>query len=125
PPRMAWMLNGSGARRAGEPVRQIGVTLDEIAQRPADTTLQSPVVPDNKPPQDLSLSHSAQMLHVPPDPALGKTSTPANRGRSKESKMHDRKPGPVPPGSAVMSEYFETMRQFLKTQERVMTAYLG
>ncbi len=29
-PKHAWMLNGSGARRAAEPVKQIGVTLEQV-----------------------------------------------------------------------------------------------
>jgi malonyl CoA-acyl carrier protein transacylase len=29
----AWLLNGSGARRAAEPVRQVGVTLEQVAGR--------------------------------------------------------------------------------------------
>jgi NAD(P)-dependent dehydrogenase (short-subunit alcohol dehydrogenase family) len=38
--------------------------------------------------------------------------------------MDTRRPPPEG-GDAVMLEYFETMRQFLATQERVMSAYMG
>jgi len=38
--------------------------------------------------------------------------------------MDTRRPPPEG-GDSVMAEYFETMRQFLLTQERVMSAYLG
>lgn len=39
--------------------------------------------------------------------------------------MDQRRPPPVGGDAAVMAEYFETMRQFLETQERVMTAFMG
>jgi NAD(P)-dependent dehydrogenase (short-subunit alcohol dehydrogenase family) len=39
--------------------------------------------------------------------------------------MDDRRHPPATADAAVMSEYFETMRQFLETQERVMAAFMG
>ena len=38
--------------------------------------------------------------------------------------MDQRRPAPSGGDPAVMAEYFETMRQFLETQERVMAAYM-
>ena len=38
--------------------------------------------------------------------------------------MDQRRPAPGGGDPAVMAEYFETMRQFLETQERVMAAYM-
>ncbi len=38
--------------------------------------------------------------------------------------MDQRRPVPGGGDPAVMAEYFETMRQFLETQERVMAAYM-
>ena len=34
-PRTAWLLNGSKARRAGEPMPQVGVTLEQVGTTPA------------------------------------------------------------------------------------------
>ena len=39
--------------------------------------------------------------------------------------MDQRRPAPGGGDAAVMAEYFETMRQFLETQERVMAAFMG
>ena len=39
--------------------------------------------------------------------------------------MDQRRPAPGGGDPAVMAEYFETMRQFLETQERVMAAYMS
>ena len=39
--------------------------------------------------------------------------------------MDERRPGSLPPEAAIMAEYFATMRQFLESQERVMTAFIG
>ena len=39
--------------------------------------------------------------------------------------MEQRRPAPGGGDPAVMAEYFETMRQFLETQERVMAAYMA
>jgi hypothetical protein len=44
---------------------------------------------------------------------------------SKESTMEQRRSPPGGGDPAVMAEYFETMRHFLETQERVIATYLG
>ena len=34
-PKHAWLLNGSKARKFGEPVKQVGITVEEFKQRKA------------------------------------------------------------------------------------------
>ena len=61
-----------------------------------------------------------------PRPGRGSATTramPFTRS-SKESRMDQRRSAPGGGDPAVMAEYFETMRQFLETQERVMAAYM-
>ena len=96
----AWWLNGSRARRWDEAPQIVGLTLEEARQRKA---------------------HSPQSPGSVAHPSL-----------AKESRMSDDVPKPplppMPPSGAgreVLEAYFETMRQFLQTQERVMAAYLG
>src|SRR6185295_8404323 len=89
PARMAWLLNGSGARRAGEPVRQIGVTLEqasiERAQVPNGASAAS------NPIQISTASNAAHPVSiVPPTEA---PTRPKSRW-SREAKMHHKRPGP-------------------------------
>jgi acyl transferase domain-containing protein/NAD(P)H-dependent flavin oxidoreductase YrpB (nitropropane dioxygenase family)/NADP-dependent 3-hydroxy acid dehydrogenase YdfG len=104
-PKHAWMLNGSGVRRAADPMRQIGVTVDQLR-------LQPPI---------------AQADSAAPSPAVSAPSsmTTTQSVRRKERHMAERRPTPVAGDSAIMSEYFDTMRQFLETQERVMAMFMG
>lgn len=115
----AWLLNGSGARRAAEPVRQIGVTLEQAqaaAAAPAPTPAAAPAAPAmHASPTVLPAAAPAASLSRSPTP------TPWRRGRS----MDERRTSPGPADPSVMSEYFATMRQFLETQERVMASFLG
>jgi acyl transferase domain-containing protein/NAD(P)H-dependent flavin oxidoreductase YrpB (nitropropane dioxygenase family)/NAD(P)-dependent dehydrogenase (short-subunit alcohol dehydrogenase family) len=122
----AWMINGSGARRAAEPVRQIGVTLEQARSAPRVEALlvaaASPTV----------ASALAAPATAAPSPVQTQQTNTAHES-SASTKHAFRKDGPMDvrrndPGmaeSSVMSEYFETMRQFLETQERVMSAFLG
>jgi acyl transferase domain-containing protein/NAD(P)H-dependent flavin oxidoreductase YrpB (nitropropane dioxygenase family) len=110
-PRHAWMLNGSGARRASEPVRQVGVSIEQT--QPRSAAAPAPVTPTGTP-------HAAQ----PAAPPLSTPTTP-QPVRRKERHMAERRPMPVAGGSAVMAEYFDTMRQFLETQERVMAMFMN
>jgi acyl transferase domain-containing protein len=119
-PKHAWMLNGSCARRAADPVRQMGVTVEQLAALPAAmlraAPASAPAAPVVAPPQPLAQ----------PAAALQRPTITTQSWSHKERKMEQRRP-PMPGGgdSAVMAEYFETMRQFLETQERVMTAFMG
>ena len=141
-PKHAWMLNGSGARRASDPVKQIGVTLEQAAARDeagisaaAATTSAVPVAPaaQSTPaaaqPAALPASLPAAMpATTTPTASLLRTPQPNNvslKPWRKDRHMDDRRPLPATADSAVMSEYFETMRQFLETQERVMSAFMG
>ena len=114
-PKHAWMLNGSGARRADHPVRQIGMTLEQAsAPKPASAPIEA--------------APAADFPEAPPVPRTGGSATtrvmPFTHSR-KESRMDQRRPVPGGGDPAVMADYFETMRQFLETQERVMAAYMG
>ena len=100
----AWMLNGSGARRSADPIRQIGVTVDQ------------------PPPQPLTAKTDAAL---PPAVSAPSSMTTTQSVRRKERHMAERRPTPVAGDSAIMSEYFDTMRQFLETQERVMAMFMG
>jgi acyl transferase domain-containing protein/NAD(P)H-dependent flavin oxidoreductase YrpB (nitropropane dioxygenase family) len=131
-PRTAWMLNGSGVRRAADPVQQIGVTVEQVQQQRAavpaveaaaaatPVAVGPPVVPAaaavEAPPAIPQPAHAAV--------ARGPVSNSIPMSR-KERPMDERRPLPATADAAVMSEYFETMRQFLETQERVMSAFLG
>ncbi len=119
-PRMAWLLNGSGARRAGEPARRVGLTLEEAATRGARSTSISPPAP---------VPAASPTLRSPvPEPAV-RAAAPAqfiaHERRYEDRPMRERRPGAVPAEAAVMADYFETMRQFLDTQAQVIAAFMG
>ncbi|MFO1270172.1 MAG: SDR family NAD(P)-dependent oxidoreductase [Rubrivivax sp.] len=113
PPKTAWMINGSGVRRLADPVRQVGVTLEqaqaEAAPVPVPAAPTAPVPLPEMPERPAPTARPAATL-----PAFPR----------KERPMDDQRP-PSPAADAVMSEYFATMRQFLETQERVMSAWMG
>ena len=126
-PKHAWMLNGSYARRADEPQRQIGVTLEQASAQPvvaADRGASGRAghgIDRAAGQRRHRLSRGATRA-----PGTGSATTramPFTRS-SKESRMDQRRPAPGAGDPAVMAEYFETMRQFLETQERVMAAYM-
>lgn len=119
--KTAWLLNGSRARRATEPVQQIGITLEQVeanaAAAPASTTAPAVEAP---------LPIVSRALAAAPSP------TPVNRPPPvsttlwrKDRPMDDRRPVPATADLAVAAEYFQTMRQFLETQERVMGMFMG
>ncbi|WP_457573345.1 SDR family NAD(P)-dependent oxidoreductase [Desulfolithobacter sp.] len=85
-PDHVWLLNGSGARRINEPVRQIGVTVEDMVS--------------------LEESNKQQLL---PD---------------KETPDMDKHHGDSADHAELMENYLDMMRQFLETQERVMSMYL-
>ena len=125
-PKHAWMLNGSYARRADEPRRQIGVTLEQatapapaVAPRRLEPTDAAAVQPEG----DI-----ANLLETPSAPQVrgpaARRAMPFTRS-TRESRMDQRRAPPGGGDPAVMAEYFETMRQFLETQERVMAAFMG
>ncbi|RVT54369.1 type I polyketide synthase [Rubrivivax albus] len=112
----AWMLNGSGARRASEPVRQIGVTLEQAASVPPPAQPAAMPATSALPPSAMPTASAPAA-----SPALSPVTPPWRKGRSMDERRHPS--GPADP--SVMSDYFATMRQFLETQERVMASFLG
>lgn len=136
----SWMLNGSGARRLAEPVRQVGVTLEQAqahaqaqiqvqASDPAGQAGTSASVSATADTGVATHATSAQPRPLPvasSDVVSGRgVSSPLSSTWRKGRPMDDRRHPSGPADSSVMSEYFATMRQFLETQERVMGAFLG
>ncbi len=116
----AWLLNGSGARRATEPVRQIGVTLEQAAAAPP--AVSAPRAASPLPAAPAMAEMAPPVMPAPAEILPSRVTHPAlKRGRP----MDERRTIPGMADSTVMSQYFETMRQFLETQERVMSAFLG
>lgn len=134
--RTAWLLNGCSARRASEPQRQIGVTLEQVSAM-ADTP------PSISPVAAAEAVHVGSVLRVVPPssgphpeaptyPVNTPMAQPSARGmhtethfrKSKEFGMNEHRPA-VTLDSVVMADYFETMRQFLDTQSQVMAAFMG
>lgn len=116
----AWLLNGSGARRAHDAVRQIGVTLEEAqAQRaPVSVVVPAPAAAGT------AVVAAPTVLHQATTSQVAAPVTVSNTWR-RSRPMEERRPASGMGDSPVMSEYFATMRQFLETQERVMAAYMG
>ena len=126
-PRMAWLLNGSGARRATAPVRQIGITLEQAqasalaGESPRAAAIGAPTTPATP---ALSTASTATAATVARPPA--REMHPLIHGRSNERRqMNEQGPEPMSADAAVMADYFETMRQFLDTQGQVMAAFMG
>jgi acyl transferase domain-containing protein/NAD(P)H-dependent flavin oxidoreductase YrpB (nitropropane dioxygenase family) len=120
--KYAWMLNGSGVRRAAEPVQQIGMTLEQVRdarQATAQRLAPQPVAaaPEAAPPASPGPRRESQPS---PRPSQSSSNSAITAWR-KDRSMDERRTA----DSSVISEYFETMRQFLETQERVMAAFLG
>jgi acyl transferase domain-containing protein/NAD(P)H-dependent flavin oxidoreductase YrpB (nitropropane dioxygenase family) len=135
-PRTAWLLNGSKARRAGEPMPQIGVTIDDVPTPPAApapapisataaaAVPPAPVAQAAPAPQAIAprpVATPATARATVPRPAAGGRFPSTHRRASEERPMYERKPN----DADVMANYFETMRQFLETQGQVMAAYMG
>ena len=119
PPAHAWMLNGSGARRVGEPVREIGVTLEQVATRSTTTEQQD-------------VRGAETVVHVVSrdtevDESSNVRAPVIAREYSRRGNMlisHDNFPEGGGDRGHVLESYFETMRQFLHAQADVMTTYL-
>jgi acyl transferase domain-containing protein/NAD(P)H-dependent flavin oxidoreductase YrpB (nitropropane dioxygenase family) len=137
-PRTAWLLNGSKARRAGTPMPQVGVTLEQVGTTPvapstptpAPAQAQAQLSPQPAPqrtsaPRPAAPAALAQPTASIPRPAAAGASIPSTRRASEERHMYERKQAPTSADAAVMANYFEMMRQFLDTQGQVMAAYMG
>jgi acyl transferase domain-containing protein/NAD(P)H-dependent flavin oxidoreductase YrpB (nitropropane dioxygenase family) len=129
-PRTAWLLNGSKARRASEPMPQIGVTLEQASQAPAAVPAPVPAAalraaqPAPAPQQPPAPRATAPQPAMP-RPVAGGQPFPSQGRANEERHMYERKPAPMSADAAVMANYFDTMRQFLETQGQVMAAYMG
>jgi len=95
--KTVWLLNGSGARRADAQPRKIGVTLNELCGSQAS------------PPRDGTRSL----------PEQGASPVKDNFKKGGGRKM------PNEPDAPVMEAYFEMMKKFLETQERVVSMYIS
>jgi acyl transferase domain-containing protein/NAD(P)H-dependent flavin oxidoreductase YrpB (nitropropane dioxygenase family)/NAD(P)-dependent dehydrogenase (short-subunit alcohol dehydrogenase family) len=99
-PKRIWMLNGSRARRASEPVKQAGVTVLEMQSGRTDL-------------ESVETNH----IQLPANDSFQRRLAARKYSKGGRVKMsNDEKP--------FMSSYFEMMRQFLETQERVMQMYI-
>lgn len=111
-PSHAWLLNGTGARRIGEPAPAV-LTLEEVLQRKS----AAPTVHHSDSSQPTPVHRQAHRKepsmtdNLPPN--LANLSWPSPGGHH-----------PGGPADAVLAAYMETMRQFLQTQESIMLAYL-
>ena len=131
--RTTWLLNGASARRAGQPQRQVGVTLEQasvastaipraaaVAQVPADRGLHA--VPPTPGPHPEAPTYSPDTPTARPPARTMHTGT--HLQNPEERRMNEHRPA-VTLDAAVMADYFETMRQFLDTQGQVMAAFMG
>ncbi len=125
-PKHAWLLNGSGARRAGEPTRQIGVRLEDVSSAPPVIEMVSAGAR-----QETKQEPSAEPMRPAAQFASGARAVRSTKVATATSHtggypMEQRAVRPFPAGDpAVMAEYFDVMRQFLESQERVISRYLG
>lgn len=106
--KRGWLLNGSCARRADEPLRQVGVTMDDLRGREKVTraeTATRPAAPESK---DIFRRRPASRKLY---------SEKVGKGGRKEMPIDDEQ--------SVMAAYFNMMRQFLETQERIMSMHLS
>ncbi|BAL96452.1 type I polyketide synthase [Rubrivivax gelatinosus] len=123
PARTAWVINGAGVRRLADPVKPVGVTLEQ-----AQAALAAPpAVPAAAPAAPVASAPApAPVAPTLPAAAPARTATPITSQFSRRVRtMDERRPLPATADAAVLAEYFETMRQFLESQERVMAAFLG
>jgi acyl transferase domain-containing protein/NAD(P)H-dependent flavin oxidoreductase YrpB (nitropropane dioxygenase family)/NAD(P)-dependent dehydrogenase (short-subunit alcohol dehydrogenase family) len=100
-PKNAWLLNGSAVRRAGEPPRQVGVLAGQTS------------------------SHAADSARIPARTPLTVAQDQSITRHKEVAVMSEGRKTPTAEESAIMAEYFATMRQFLETQERVLASYIG
>ncbi len=109
--KLTWMLNGSGARRITEPVRQIGLRLEEVKAATGDAQQDNNAL--------LTSSSQCKLSE------RGRDNVMKDKYRKENSLMRRKLKEPTADESGVMAKYFETMHQFLETQEHVMSMYLG
>ena len=122
--RNSWLINGSGVRRINEPARQVGVTLEQAVRNPATRSDAAAA-----PPVPLQPLQSGVSATAPTGTAAARAaalpSSASTQSRRGGRSMDERRTSAGASDASVMSDYFETMRLFLQTQERVMSSFLG
>ncbi|MES9990551.1 MAG: SDR family NAD(P)-dependent oxidoreductase [Candidatus Thiodiazotropha sp.] len=111
PSKHSWMLNGSGARKATDPVKQVGLTLEQ-AKRGKYVTHSNSMSEKQSSTQD-----KVNNMEIPTQ----------NVEVKMEQKMDEKRhwPNQRSVGSNLMTEYFSLMHQFLESQENVMSMYMN
>jgi acyl transferase domain-containing protein/NADP-dependent 3-hydroxy acid dehydrogenase YdfG len=128
-----WLLNGSGARRVGDPLPQ-PLTLEQAQRRDArdEQKAANPGTP--------STAAATSPPHVDTRRPASEGITTTQRGNEEKAVSETIMPGgdsltgsPADYGpvgaldgerESMLALYQDTMRQFLKTQESIMVAYL-
>jgi acyl transferase domain-containing protein/NAD(P)H-dependent flavin oxidoreductase YrpB (nitropropane dioxygenase family)/NADP-dependent 3-hydroxy acid dehydrogenase YdfG len=130
-----WLVNGTRARRVGE---DFAVSAKRRAALPSPETTPAmaepapPAIPPAPKSQSISppawngAANVAETYHNRRDGPSAINGTPIN-GRPAAGLPEVAGPTPYPATGAdrTMAEYYQTMRQFLQVQERLMLAYLG
>jgi acyl transferase domain-containing protein/NAD(P)H-dependent flavin oxidoreductase YrpB (nitropropane dioxygenase family)/NAD(P)-dependent dehydrogenase (short-subunit alcohol dehydrogenase family) len=131
PSKRGWWINGSGVRRAEDPVRTVGLTLENAeALKTASARTITPVWDAPSP----THSPSAPVFDVPPQAVSGAEVTALvypqsspNHIFSRGDRMYDApiRPGPDKPASSVSTEFFDLMKRVIEGAEAVARAELG
>jgi acyl transferase domain-containing protein/NAD(P)H-dependent flavin oxidoreductase YrpB (nitropropane dioxygenase family)/NAD(P)-dependent dehydrogenase (short-subunit alcohol dehydrogenase family)/acyl carrier protein len=111
PLKSAWLLNGSSARRVGDPVKNVGISLDAaitVAEEDKSVAGFAAVEGGN---------NINKMMIKGEGMTIQETRKPLD-GNRRRQMLFEKDPN-------VMSAYFDTMNRFLETQERVMVTYMG
>ncbi len=113
----AWLVNGTRARRAGSPIRLLPKRASpRAAERvpPSVTTVTPAPVVASRP----------NGAHYRRETTMDGYDGPAPRHGAPDMNPQAADP-PLHGVDRTMAEYYQTMRQFLHVQERLMLAYLG
>ncbi|MCH2185206.1 acyltransferase domain-containing protein, partial [Myxococcota bacterium] len=101
----AWLLNGSGARRIGEPPKRVGLSWEDVQQGTQAKETVSSGEPEAVPEEPKGNHHERESIR--------------RKVVLKKNKPEDLA------DPDVMASYFEMMTQFVQSQEAVMSRYLG
>ncbi len=106
--KKGWLLNGSRARRATEQVKQVGIRMDELQKQKTTPT-----------------SSEARPASGPETDAIFSSRLASRKYESGKFHKGGQREMPIDDEQSVMATYFDMMRQFLETQERIMSMHLG
>jgi acyl transferase domain-containing protein len=128
-----WLLNGSGARRVGDALPQ-PLTIEQVQRRqptgeqpPAATPNQPEAANSVAPPEGRERSKSEGITTTQrgnKEKAVSETITPGVDGQAGSATDYVSVSALDGERESVLALYQDTMRQFLKTQESIMVAYL-